>query len=284
MQSFFFIPMAGLQTCIVPLLSYTNAKGNYRRCQAVLVDATLLAMSFMLVGVACFELIPDRLLSIFSQDVRVLEIGVPAFRIIGLSFLPAVPSLMTPVFFQAIGKAIPSVILALTRQIFCLIPIFWGLSQFGLGYSWGAFPIAETVTGSVGLLLYLRQRREWQLYGARDSKQKQKGRISMKMITAIISKKDSDEVCRALSEGGYYFTKMASSGGFLSWGNTTLIIGTEADRVKPAIEIIRANCSKRVENIPSTMQLPAHSVTANTEVVVGGATIFVTEVEEFERI
>ena len=41
-QSFFFIPMAGLQTCIVPLLSYTNAKGNYRRCQAVLVDATLL--------------------------------------------------------------------------------------------------------------------------------------------------------------------------------------------------------------------------------------------------
>lgn len=98
MQSFFFIPMAGLQTCIVPLLSYTNAKGNYRRCQAVLVDATLLAMSFMLVGVACFELIPDRLLSIFSQDVRVLEIGVPAFRIIGLSFLPAVPSLMTPVF------------------------------------------------------------------------------------------------------------------------------------------------------------------------------------------
>lgn len=117
-QSFFFIPMAGLQTCIVPLLSYTNAKGNYRRCQAVLVDATLLAMSFMLIGVACFELIPDRLLSIFSQDVRVLEIGVPAFRIIGLSFLPAVPSLMTPVFFQAIGKAIPSVILALTRQIF----------------------------------------------------------------------------------------------------------------------------------------------------------------------
>ena len=283
-QSFFFIPMAGLQTCIVPLLSYNKSKGNYRRCQAVLVDATLLAMSFMLIGVACFELIPDRLLSIFSQDVRVLEIGVPAFRIIGLSFLPAVPSLMTPVFFQAIGKAIPSVILALTRQIFCLIPIFWGLSQFGLGYSWGAFPIAETVTGSVGLLLYLRQRREWQLYGARDSKQKQKGRISMKMITAIISKKDSDEVCRALSEGGYYFTKMASSGGFLSWGNTTLIIGTESDRVKPAIEIIRANCSKRVENIPSTMQLPAHSVTANTEVVVGGATIFVTEVEEFEKI
>ena len=134
------------------------------------------------------------------------------------------------------------------------------------------------------MLLYLRQRREWQLYSARDSKQKQKGRISMKMITAIISKKDSDEVCRALSEGGYYFTKMASSGGFLSWGNTTLIIGTEADRVKPAIEIIRSNCSKRVENIPSTMQLPAHSVTANTEVVVGGATIFVTEVEEFEKI
>lgn len=283
-QSFFFIPMAGLQTCIVPLLSYTNAKGDHRRCQAVLVDATLLAMSFMLIGVACFELIPDRLLSIFSSDARVLEIGVPAFRIIGLSFLPAVLSLMTPVFFQAIGKALSSVILALTRQIICLIPIFWGLSQLGLRYCWGAFPIAETVTGSVGLLLYLRQRREWQSYDVRASKQNRKGYHSMKMITAIISKKDSDEVCRALTEGGYYFTKMASSGGFLSWGNTTLIIGTESDLVKPAIEIIRANCSKRVENISSTMPLPAHSVTTNTEVVVGGATIFVTEVEEFEKI
>lgn len=283
-QSFFFIPLAGLQTCIVPFLSYTNAKGDYKRCQTILWNATAVAMGFMLVGVLCFELIPTQLLQLFARDTTVLEIGTSAFRIIAISFIPAVLSLMTPVFFQAIGKAIPSVILSLTRQIFCLIPIFWVLSKFGLTYVWAAFPIAELVTGSVGLWLYSKQVSEWKLYLVQESKQKKKECAVMKMITAIISKKDTDEVCRALTEAGYYFTKMASSGGFLSWGNTTLIIGTQGDAVKPAIDVIRAHCSKRVENVQSSMPLGTQSVTAPTEVVVGGATIFVTEVEEFEKI
>jgi len=100
------------------------------------------------VGIACFELIPEQLLRIFTAEPAVLEIGVQAFHIIGISFLPAVPSLILPVFFQAIGAALPSVLLSLTRQIFCLIPVFWLFSRIDLAYTWLAFPIAEVVRSS----------------------------------------------------------------------------------------------------------------------------------------
>lgn len=283
-QSFFFIPMGGLQTCIVPLLSYTYAKRDYVRCKSILNNTIFASMAFMLVGVACFELIPTQMLGIFSDDPLVLEIGAPALRIIGSSFIPAVLSLMTPVFFQAIGGAGSSVLLSLTRQIFGLIPIFWFMSRFGLVYCWTAFPLAEILTGSVGLVLYSHQLKQWKIYPDRKFTFHKKELLDMKMMTVIISRRDSDSVCRALTESGYYFTKMASTGGFLSAGNTTLMIGTEADQVQGAIDIIRANCSKRVENIASTTPMPSKSITNPTQVVVGGATIFVTDVEKFEKM
>lgn len=283
-QSFFFIPLAGLETCIVPLLSYTYAKNAYDRCKKIMTSSVLLAMSFMLLGVACFELIPAQLLGIFTEETAVIEIGVRAFHIIGASFIPAAISLLMPVFFQAIGAAIPSVLLSLTRQIFCLIPIFWLFSKVSLNDTWFAFPIAEVVTGSLGVFLYVRQLRGWRLYNTRNAKQDRKGGTAMKMITAIVSKKDTNVVCQALSEAGFYFTKMASTGGFLTAGNTTLMIGTEDEKVAQALDVIRANCSRRVEKISSNVQLAVPSTAYPTEVSVGGATVFVTEVAQFEKM
>ena len=283
-QSFFFIPLSGLQTCIVPLLSYTYAKGAYPRCRQVVKNSVLLAMSFMLVGIACFELIPAQLLGIFTADPLVLEIGVPAFHIIGVSFLPAVISLILPVFFQAIGAALPSVLLSLTRQIFCLIPVFWAFSKVGLDYTWLAFPIAETVTGTLGLFFYIHRIRIWDRYKGAVLKPERKGAAAMKMITAIINKRDTGEVCAALTEAGYYFTRMASTGGFLTGGNSTLLIGTEEDRVPQAIAIIRQNCSRRTEKISSNLQLATPSAAYPTEVTIGGATLFVSDVTQFEKI
>ena len=282
-QSFFFIPLAGLQTCIVPFLSYTYAKGAYQRCQQIVKDSILVAMTFMLVGVACFELIPEPLLRIFTSDAQVLEIGAHAFHIIGVSFVPAVLSLIFPVFFQAIGAALPSVLLSLTRQIFCLIPVFWLFSRIGLDYAWFAFPVAELVTGSLGLGLYFHRLRMWHIYEVPQERNR-KGAVVMKMITAIISKKDTGEVCAALTEAGFYFTRMASTGGFLTGGNTTLLIGTEDDRVQRAIEVIRQHCSRRTETISSTVQLATPSTASPTEVTVGGATLFVSDVTQFEKI
>ena len=160
-QSFFFIPLLALMTCIVPVLSYNFACKNYVRCKQVLIDSSIISLLFMSIGVFCFECLPVQLISLFSTDSTVLSIGVPAFRIIGISFFSAVFSLMTPIFFQAIGKVLPSVLLSLTRPVFCLMPIFWLLSLVGLSYTWLAFPAAETITGILGIVLCMRQMRNW---------------------------------------------------------------------------------------------------------------------------
>jgi len=72
----------------------------------------------------------------------------------------------------------------------------------------------------------------------------------MKMITAIVNKADADMVCNALAEAGFAFTKMATTGGFLRSGNTTLLMGTEDDKVATALEIIHQHCHKRTVNMP----------------------------------
>lgn len=284
LQSFFFIPLTGMMTCIVPLLSYTYAKRAYVRCKEIMTDSIILSMGFMLVGVLCFELIPVQLINIFSTDAEVMAIGENAFRIIGLSFLPSVIALISPVFFQAIGTAVPSVSLSLLRQVFCLVPIFWALSKIGLFYCWFAFPISEVITGTIGTGLYIYQLRKWQVFGKRKTLKNARSAVTMKMITAIINKKDMDVVCKNLTEAGFYFTKMATTGGFLTSGNTTLMIGTEDNKVSDAIAIIRSNCSRRLEQVPSFIQAAVPSVAYPTEVTVGGATVFVTPVEYFEKM
>ena len=162
-QSFFFIPLYALHTCVVPLLSYTFTKRDYGRCKEILNKVLLMSSLFMIIGILCFEFIPKQLLQIFSNDSKTLEIGIPAFRIIGLSFLPAVMSLTMPVFFQAIGKGRPSILLSITRQLICLIPIFYILSKVSLKATWFAFPLSELITGTVGLILLIRQLKAWKI-------------------------------------------------------------------------------------------------------------------------
>lgn len=97
---------------------------------------------------------------IFTPQIRSKSIfDIP--RIIGLSFFSAVFSLITPVFFQAIGAAKVSVAISVMREIICLIPIFWRLSRLGLGWTWWAFPLSETISGEFGLVLHLRQIHRW---------------------------------------------------------------------------------------------------------------------------
>ena len=161
LQSFFFIPLLGLQTCIVPVLSFNFARGSYDRCKNTMRDAFLISMAFMSLGIICFIFFPDAAIGLFSSSSEVHDIGRIAFPIIGASFISAVFSLIMPVFFQAIGNGITSLILSLTRQIFCLLPIFWLFSLIGLNYTWIAFPVSETIAGGIGLLLYFRQVHKW---------------------------------------------------------------------------------------------------------------------------
>lgn len=161
LQTFFFIPLIGLSTCIVPVLSYNYTNHSFDRTREIMKWSFAVTIAFMVVGILCFELIPVQLLSIFSKSEKVFEIGKTALRIIGISFFPATFSLMMPIFFQAIGRGAPSVVLTLLRQIICLVPIFYAFSFLGLDYTWIAFPLSETITTIIGFILYYRQIDVW---------------------------------------------------------------------------------------------------------------------------
>ncbi len=107
----------------------------------------------------------------------------------------------------------------------------------------------------------------------------------MKMITAIINRKDSPEVCDSLTESGFFFTKLSTTGGFLKAGNTTLLIGTDDEKVDEVLAIIKKHCAQRMEPLPSVVSagVPAFGY-YKTEVLVGGATVFVLPVERFEKM
>lgn len=161
LQSFFFIPLFGLETCIVPLISFNYTRGSYARCVDTMKATFYISAVFMLAGIVSFTFFPQNLIGIFSDSREVHEIGAAAFPIISASFLPAVISLMLPVFFQAIGYGKTSLFLSLVRQIFCLIPIFWLFSLIGLNYTWIAFPASEIITDVIGLIFYVKVLRGW---------------------------------------------------------------------------------------------------------------------------
>ncbi len=107
----------------------------------------------------------------------------------------------------------------------------------------------------------------------------------MKLIYAIINNDDSHSVSTALTKNGYTATKLASTGGFLMAGNTTFLICSENDKVDDIIEIIREHSHKRKQFVPSAATYGVGSYTSfPVEVSVGGATIFVTDIERFEKV
>jgi len=107
----------------------------------------------------------------------------------------------------------------------------------------------------------------------------------MKLVLAIISGEDSSKVSSALTKEGFFVTKLATSGGFLAAGNTTLIIGTEDEKVSGLIEILKSNCSTRGQMQPSSGSLGLGMFSAAPiEVQLGGATVFVLDIEQFHKL
>ena len=121
-----------------------------------------------------------------------------------------------------------------------------------------------------------------------ESEMNQERKDFMKLIYAIVRYDNEDEVISALTKKHYSITKLATTGGFLKKGNTTLLIGTEAEHVSDVIETIKQECGKRQK---ITINMPYISgaammncATMPMTVEVGGATIFVIDVEHYEKI
>ena len=110
----------------------------------------------------------------------------------------------------------------------------------------------------------------------------------MKLIFAVVNGDDSAAVSKALAKSGFRATKLASSGSFLSSGNTTFLICVEEDQVDEVIGIVQQRCHHRKQFVPNTPaygtpptgQMPSMPL----EVPVGGATVFVTNIERFEKL
>lgn len=107
----------------------------------------------------------------------------------------------------------------------------------------------------------------------------------MKLIIAIVNRDDASSVTQALTRKGFSSTKLSTTGGFLMAGNATILIGVDEERVQAVIDIIKEQSHSRKQMIPTTTEMSyGYYPSMPVEVTVGGATIFVVDVDRFERV
>jgi putative MATE family efflux protein len=154
LNSFVFMPVFGLMQGVMPIMGFNYGAGNKKRVTDTLKVGCLIAGIVLTLGTAIFFALPDRLLKIFNASEEMLQIGVPAFRIISITFVTAAISIMMSTLFQAVGNGLYSLVVSILRQLVIILPVAYFLSKIGLGYVWYAFPIADMVAFIVSLLLF----------------------------------------------------------------------------------------------------------------------------------
>ena len=146
-QSFFFMPVFGLNNALIPIIGYNYGARKKARIYRTFRFGVLYATSFMLLGFLVFQLVPRELLGIFSPSEAMLAIGVPALRRISISFLFAGFCIVAGSVCQALDHSMASMIVSILRQLLALIPAAWLLSKTGdVNNVWWAFPIAEVIS------------------------------------------------------------------------------------------------------------------------------------------
>jgi Na+-driven multidrug efflux pump len=155
LQSFFFMPVFGLNNGLIPVLAYNYGARNKQRISEALKFALTLAVSIMVVGTFVFLSVPELLLNLFNASEDMIQIGVPALRIICLSFPLAGICIAMGSIFQAFARSFYSLIVSVGRQLVVLIPVAWLLSQTGiLDLVWLAFPIAELASLALSTIFF----------------------------------------------------------------------------------------------------------------------------------
>ena len=148
LNSFIFMPIFGLNNGVIPIVAYNYGAQNRRRMMDTIKRSTLYACCVMVFGTVLFWAIPDTLLRLFDASDVMLAAGVPALRIIALSFCMAGMCIALGSSFQALGKSMYSMVTSIVRQLVFLVPIAYVLARYGaaIGNSdlvWWCYPIAE---------------------------------------------------------------------------------------------------------------------------------------------
>jgi putative MATE family efflux protein len=158
LQGFIFMPVFGLCAGMVPIVAYNyGARSPQRILQAISLTVRM-AAGVMSVGLLLFWLLPGWFLgTLFDAPPEMLQIGIPALRIISLHFIPAAIAIVMSSAFQALGNGMYSLVMSFTRQIIVILPVAWLMARFvGLHAVWWSFPIAEAVSIAMALTLFRR--------------------------------------------------------------------------------------------------------------------------------
>lgn len=161
LQTFVFMPASGLTQGAMPIMGFSYGAGNGKRLQHTLSISLRVCFVIMAVGCVLFMAAPEWLLGLFDASEEMLAIGVPALRIISVSFLPATIGFILPTMFQSMGQGGYSLIVFLLRQLVITLPAAAILSgPFGLTGIWVSFILAESIAVGAALLFYNKLRKK----------------------------------------------------------------------------------------------------------------------------
>ncbi len=152
LQSFIFMPVFGLNNGMVPIIGYNYGARKPERLIQTMKLASAYAMGLMLLGTIAFWVFTPQLLGIFNASEQMLEIGIPALRMISIPFLLAGFNIIRSSTMQALGHGLISLIIAVMRQLVVLLPLAFLFSHiWGLNATWLCFPLAEIAALAVTL-------------------------------------------------------------------------------------------------------------------------------------
>ena len=156
LQSFIFMPIFGIGNTVLPIVAYNYGAKKPDRIMKTIKYAMLGASAIMLTGTLIFQIFPAQLLGFFNPDEAMLEVGVPALRIVSLPFVLAGICIVCSNVFQGLGKGVYSMLGSIARQIVILIPAAFLLSLAGnIDLVWISFPISEIVALVMSLFMLL---------------------------------------------------------------------------------------------------------------------------------
>ena len=156
-QSFVFMPVFGLNNGMVPIIAYNYGARKKDRLLKTVKLGVLYAVIIMLIGLLVMQTIPDKIFLLFQADENMLSIGVPALRIISLSFVFAGYCVVISAMLQALGEGIQSMIVSIVRQLVVLLPAAWLLAKLGdVNLVWYSFPIAELASLALSTVFLAR--------------------------------------------------------------------------------------------------------------------------------
>lgn len=158
LQSFIFMPIFGLNNGMIPIIAFNYGARNRERITKTVKLSILISVSIMFVGLIIFQTCPRLLLaSLFDASENMIAIGVPALRIISLSFVFAGYCIIAGSVFQALGNGVYSLIVSAARQLLVILPVAYLFARlFGLHMVWWSIPIAEIVSVTLSTILLRR--------------------------------------------------------------------------------------------------------------------------------